>query len=141
MTLNPDLFRGKSVDDVFKGGLTRPNPFPSPGRRKDLKDYDEQAVGDAIRTGSPTPVDPSTLHSMQPGITAEGVRHYVDGRPGLFADGHQLANQHPVVYHRETEQGTTSILLSGTHRATAALMKGEPLHAIQVRGGYGGPRR
>ncbi len=142
MALNPEEFRGKGVDDVFRGGPIRSNPFPRPGgRRKDLKDYDENAVGAAIRTGVTTPVDPTTLHSMQPSITAEGVRHYHEGRAGLFADGHQLANQHPVVYHRETEQGTTSILLSGTHRATSSLMKGEPLHAIEVRGGYGGPRR
>ena len=140
MALNPDLFKGKSLDEVFTGD-TRVSPFPSPGRRKDLKDYDEQAVGDAIRGGVTSPVDPATLHSNQPMITRAGVEHYHSGREGVFADGHQLANDHPVVYHRETEQGTTSILLSGTHRATAALMKGEPLNVIQVRGGYGGPRR
>lgn len=139
MTLNPDLFKGKSLDDIFTGP-TRVSPFPSPGRLKAVKDYDEQAVGDAIRAGVTAPVDPTTLHSNQSMITRAGVEHYHSGREGLFADGHQLGNQHPVVYHRETPQGTTSILLSGTHRATAALIKGEPLNAIHARGGYGGPR-
>lgn len=133
--------RGKSLDDVFQGNPKIPIPLPSAPRRKDVKDYDEDAVGRAIRSGVTSQVDPTNLHATQPWVTQEGVRHYLEGREGNFADGHLLGNKHPVVYHREADGQVTSILLGGHHRATAALMKGEKLEAYEVRGGWGGNRR
>lgn len=138
---DPRSLRGKSLDEVFKGQPKIPTPFPSAPRSKINKDYDEVAVGRALKSGVTSKVDPTTLHASQPWITQEGVRHYVEDRPGHFADGHLLSNTHPVVYHREVDGRVTSILLGGHHRATAAAMKGEDLEAYEARGGWGGSRR
>lgn len=128
---------GKGVDALFKGAPVVPAPFPRAGRRKDVSDYDPDIVGKAIREGKTQEVDPRTLSASQPSVTLEGVRHYAEERPGHFADGHKYGNEDPVVYQRDD----TNVLLSGTHRATAALVKGKPLHAIVTKGPWGPPRK
>lgn len=130
-------YYGRGVDALFKGAPKIVAPFPRAGRRKDVTDYDPDIVGKAISEGSLQEIDPRTLSVSQPQVTLEGVRHYAEDRPGNFADGHKYGNEHPVVYQREG----TNVLLSGTHRATAALVKGKPLKGIVTQGPWGPPRR
>jgi len=76
-------------------------------------------------------------------VTRSGVEHYMQGdyeRTGqTYADAHQAGNRFPVIYNRHNEAtGTTeSLILSGHHRATKALLRGEQLRSIVVSGGYG----
>lgn len=128
---------GKGVDALFKSAPVVPAPFPRAGRRKDVSDYDPDIVGKAIGEGKLQEIDPRTLSAHQPSVTLEGVRHYAEDRAGNFADGHKYGNEHPVVYQREG----TNVLLSGTHRATAALVQGKPLKAIVTQGPWGAARK
>lgn len=150
MTVNPEQFYGKGFDHLFPEGSSpvTTTPWPRAGRNKHLRDYDEQAVGDAVRSSPPSieDVDTRTLHSTQPGVTAPGVRYYSSGeydRSGkTYADGESVGNRFPVVYNRSENDGrVTPMLLSGHHRAAAALVEGKPLQAIVVEGGYGRPRK
>lgn len=132
----------EAVDRMFPGAPTTTPPWPQAGRRKDVKDYDEGIVH-AMLAKPPelSHVDPRTLSATQPAITRAGVRYYL-GRQfndtgKTFADQGNVGNIHPVVYHRE---GGTSMLLSGHHRAAAALLRGEPLVVREVRGPWGPPR-
>jgi ribosomal protein S18 acetylase RimI-like enzyme len=126
-------------DTLFPDGAVKTSaPWPAMGRRKDVKDYDHDAVREMLKNPPElTPVDPRTLHATQPSITRHGVGHYLSGAEGTFADHGNPGNEHPVVYHREDGQ---SLLLSGHHRAAAALLRGEPLMARQIHGPWGGPR-
>lgn len=126
-------------DTLFPDGAPKTSaPWPAMGRRKDVKDYDHEAVREMLKNPPElTPVDPRTLHATQPSITRHGVGHYLSGAEGTFADHGNPGNEHPVVYHREDGQ---SLLLSGHHRAAAAMLKGEPLMARQIHGPWGGPR-
>jgi hypothetical protein len=144
---------GKGLEALFPEG-TSPvvaAPWPRAARSKKLKDYDENIVGRAIRGGKTEQIDPQILSATQPSVTAPGVRHYIESGPGgplyanadkrpLYADADKSANQNPVVYIRTSGGKTEHILLSGHHRATAALLKGEKLTAVVARGGFGGPR-
>ena len=77
-------------------------------------------------------VDPRHLHSTQTNITLPGVNYYMGdeyrqtGR--TFADMDKAGNRFPVVYTREGQNK----LLSGHHRATAALLRGEQFRAIHI---------
>jgi hypothetical protein len=135
------------IDKVFKGHLIVPAPFQRAGRSKQFQDYEVDKVHELIRR-SPEglrDVDPSYLLSTQPSVTRPGVNYYLSGeyeRTGkTFADQSHAGNIYPVVYERESERGIEPMLLSGHHRATAALIKGEPLRALVVRGRQGPPRR
>lgn len=139
-TLNGDQFFGKNdVDAIFKGHPTAPAPFPRSGSRKDRKDYDQSRVVAALRRPNGpelTDIDPRTLHATQPGITRAGVQHYM-GSSEVYKDAHQAGNANPVVYDREDGR---RLLLSGHHRATAALLKGEQFKGVVVPGPHGPAR-
>jgi hypothetical protein len=131
---------------LIPGSQTQ-TPFPRAGQRKGQHSYDEEAVHKVLRNPPELrDVDPRTLHSTQPAITRAGVKHYLSGeyeKSGTtFADQGNVGNRFPVVYRRSRE-GTDQvddILLSGHHRATAALIKGQPLRARVVEGGWGPAR-
>ena len=58
-----------------------------------------------------------------------------------FADQHNIGNRYPFVYSRTREGGEVDhLLLAGHHRAASALLKGEPLMARHVEGGWGPDR-
>jgi hypothetical protein len=77
-------------------------------------------------------LDPRDLHATQGTVTRPGVNYYMGneyqetGR--TYADMHQAGNRYPVVYTR----GGQNKLLSGHHRATAALLRGEQFRAIHI---------
>lgn len=101
--------------------------------------YDHSLVGRTVEIASPEDIaefDPRYLHGTQPSITAPGVLHYLEGGQNspLYADQHNIGNQYPFVYiHRPTGEMR---LLGGHHRATSALLKGEPLVARYAIGDY-----
>lgn len=135
------------IDKLFKGHLIVPAPFQRAGRSKLHEDYEVDKVHELIRR-SPEgmqEIDPRYLLSTQPSVTRPGVNYYMGDeyqRTGrTYADQTHSGNVYPVVYERESERGIEPMLLSGHHRATAALIKGEPLRALVVRGRQGPPRR
>jgi hypothetical protein len=146
-----DQYHGKGLESLFpEGGAPMTTaPFPRASRRKDVKDYEQEKVHAALR--SPTQqtehIDPRQLHSTQPNVTRAGVSYYMGSeyqKTGkTFADPHDPGNRLPVVYSRKpcADCPETHMLLSGHHRATAALLQGEQLAHVRVRGGFGGPRR
>lgn len=122
-------------------GPVTPAPWPRASRSKKLRDYDADVVGKAIREGKLSKVDPRDLRSTQPSVTAPGVKHYMNGEAGLYADADRPTNRHPVVYVRRNPDGSVEkLLLSGHHRATAALLAGRELDAIVAEGGWGPAR-
>lgn len=154
--LNDDQFGklyGKGLSALFpegSAGMTT-TPMSRASRRKDVKDYEGEKVGAALRnpTHEISHIDPRSLRSTQPNVTRAGVSYYMGeeyGRSGrTFADPHEAGNRLPVVYSRPKcptcdPSDPEHLILSGHHRATAALLKGEQLAHIRVTGGWGGPR-
>lgn len=126
------------IDALFPDGApTTTAPWLSYNRRRG---YDQSAVTAALSRPPGTQdlqeYDPRTLKSSQPGVTRAGVAYYMGSQyettGTTYADQGNVGNRHPVVYERE--DGSERILLSGHHRATAALLKGQPLRARRVRG-------
>lgn len=154
MTLSPDQFHGAGYDSLFPADASpvRGTPWPRAARSKSRQDYDPDTVHAAL--AQPTQlqqVDPRGLQSTQPSVTAPGVKHYIDNpqwhQTGeTYADQGVPSNRNPIVYRRHetwppVEGGRVdSMLLSGHHRAAAALVTGRELPAVVVDGPWGGPR-
>jgi hypothetical protein len=136
MSRTESLYGAGHVDALFNENPITSVPFPQAGRRKDRKDYDEDIVNEAVRGQKTVKVDPRTLHATQPSVTRAGVQHYLSGATEPYADAHKAGNKTPVVYSREGR----NVLLSGTHRATAALLQGRQFDAILAEGPWGPPR-
>lgn len=142
-----DRYHGKGMESLFPEGSAPKtvNPFPAAGRRKDRGGWDPGVVHQALSEGRQTShIDPRELKSTQTWVTHQGVSHYMSGeyeRTGrTFSDQHDPGNARPIVYSRpRTPEGGTQehIILSGHHRATAALLKGEQLEHIAVKGPWG----
>lgn len=135
-----------ALDALIPSGQTS-TPFPRAGQRKDRQMVDQETVAKHLKNPPVlTDVDPRTLQSTQPAITRGGVKHYLSGeyeRTGAtYADQGNAGNRYPVVYARSREGTSTvdNILLSGHHRAAAALIKGQPVRARVVEGGWGPAR-
>jgi hypothetical protein len=138
-------FYGAGADKFFTAPRVVP-PWPQGGRRRDVEDWDEKIVHDAVRNPHNYPVvsvDPREprLHATQPFVIEPAARYYMTdeyrqtGR--TWADQNQSGNRVPFVYDRE---GGESLLLSGHHRATAALLQGRQFDAVRVEGPWGPPR-
>jgi hypothetical protein len=136
MSRTEDVYGKGHVDALFQGNPITSAPFPQAGRRKDVKDYDENVVNEAVRKQETVKVDPRILHATQPSVTRAGVQHYLSGATEPYADAHTAGNKTPVVYNRDGRH----IILSGTHRATAALLQGRQFDAILAEGSWGEPR-
>ena len=123
-------------DEYFQGASTRPVPWPQQDRRKDLKDYDHEAVKKVLQAPPVLEdVDPRNLKASQGSIVRSALTHYTDQQPGddeTFADKGNAGNRHPVVYEHDNGD---QVILSGHHRAAKALFAGHPLRARIVRGG------
>lgn len=137
-----DLYGSNDIHKLFGGSPVIPAPFPQANRSKSKKDYDPNIVARSMTHPHEFPiedVDPRELHAMQPSITRPGVSHYMspETKDTVFSPSHRPGNDVPRVYDREDGQ---RLLLSGHHRGTAALLKGEPLKAMVIRGPWGGSR-
>lgn len=114
-------------------------PWSQSSRNKAGFRYDPSAVNRTIQIADSSSIrefDPRYLHGTQPSVTSPGVLHYLQmGQSGpLYADKDQIGNQFPFVYiHSGTGEHR---LIGGHHRATAALLKGEPLVARYTVGDY-----
>lgn len=114
-------------------------PWEQAGKNKSGLTYDHSLVKRTIAIASNEDIaefDPRYLHGTQPSVTSPGVLHYLEKGQNspLYADQHQEGNQFPFVYiHGGTGQMR---LLGGHHRATSALLKGEPLVARYAIGDY-----
>lgn len=110
-------------------------PWDRFAKTKESAVYDKELVDRTInlpRNENVEEFDPRLLTANQPHILSSGVRHYMTNQPSLYADKGQVGNQLPFVYvKKDTGQG---IILAGHHRATAALLKGQPLRARTVIG-------
>lgn len=120
----------------------RPAPWPRAPRSKVRQSYNKEIVAQELRSpASLKEVDPRQLHATQPSIRHEALAHYMEddfNRSGIpYADKANIGNKFPLVYEREDG---INMLLSGHHRAAAALLKGEPLRARRVQGPWGDPR-
>lgn len=82
-----------------------------------------------IRSANVREFDPRHVLGSQPSIVAHITRHYLEGgrNAPIHSDQENVGNQMPFVYvHRNTGELR---LLTGHHRASAALLRGEPLVA------------
>ena len=127
---------GNGAEGIFgkSGALTTPTPWPSAKRWKDRPLYDRDAVNAAILNPPKLqPVDPRILRSTQPSITRHHLDYYMSDawqRTGrTSADQSSAGNKFPVVWVTKTGE---HVILSGHHRAAAALAKGEALPSIVV---------
>lgn len=78
-------------------------------------------------------IDPRPLTATQGMVTHAGMRHYLTDTTGeLFDQRYSVSNQFPAIFE-DLDSGERKIL-TGHHRAAAALIKGEPLAARLVRG-------
>lgn len=124
------------ADALFKGAPKVMTPWPKAGSTKaNPKGFDQSRVDSAVSNPSEhlRQMDPRSLHATQPWVTHGGTSYYMSdeyrksGR--TFADQNQAGNQFPVVY---TDTQGRNKLLSGHHRATAALLRGEQFQALHV---------
>jgi hypothetical protein len=133
------------IDKMFPGGApTTIVPWEQAGGRKDRQNYDPERVQNVLRKPQEhelVDIDPRNLKATQPSITRAGVKHYTSGEyeqtGKTFANQDQAGNQYPMVYHREDND---QLLLSGHHRAAAALLQGRQFKGYLVKGPWGPPR-
>lgn len=121
---------------LFKGAPQVSAPWPKAGSTKaNPKGYDADRVQRAMADPAQhmRQMDPRDLHSTQPWVTQGGASYYMTdeyrqtGR--TFADMDKAGNRTPIVY---TDTQGRNKILSGHHRATAALLRGEQFHALNV---------
>lgn len=137
---NAHLF-GAGIEGLPGTGPTAGIPFTfARGRAAVGRTYDMGKVRAAAadKDYPVTEVDPRGLSGVQPSVTRDGVQHYLGNPSQTYADAnnmagaHSVGNRHPVVY--ETDDGAERVIMSGHHRATAALLSGQMLQAKVVKG-------
>jgi hypothetical protein len=139
----PHRLHGQGVDAMFSGGsTTKPwtantggnSPMRLGNRRQDL--IAASIIGGMRGFAHPENIDTRWLQMSQDAVAHHVVKHYAENPEyhdtGVtFADQEHKGNRIPLVYQRE-EHGDRTIL-SGHHRAAAALAMGKPLRALVVR--------
>lgn len=125
----------KEIENLFPGEIPKTIvPFPSAGRSKARPLYNQEAVTAELSREHPRTVDidPRILSASQPHVTRAGVAHYLGGKfeetGETFADKHNVGNQFPFVVSKPRPAGGHEhVIISGHHRATAALLRGRKL--------------
>lgn len=136
---------GAGMDALPGVGPTAGLPFErARGIAARAKTYDMNLARKAVSDQDypVTEVDPRTLSASQGSVVRDGVRHYMSddykATGQTYADqnnrqgAHTSGNSVPVVYH--TDDNYENVILSGHHRATAALLSGQMLKAKVVEG-------
>ena len=128
------LYGSKDMEQLFPRQIPKAGvPFPSGGRRKGEPRWNQEMVTAELNLPHPRTVDidPRILSAGQPHVTRAGVEHYMSGKfeetGETFADQHNVGNQFPFVVTKRG--GTEHLIISGHHRATAALLQGRKLTA------------
>jgi len=119
-------------------------PFPHQARTSNrLAYFDHAAIAASIndRDNHLALLDPRTLMGGQPSITHRGVEYYMGDeyeRTGRTYADYSSGNAIPTVYEARHPQfgHLERTIMGGHHRATAALLKGEPLLAVHVKAPY-----
>lgn len=147
VVVNADTARWWGRGDIAQmfpteSGPLRTAPFPRARRSRSRRDYEKSLVSAAIRAQRGVEdVDPRKLSATQPSVILPGVQHYMTGRYEVtgetYEPGLSIGNKTPLVYVRD---GSEAMILAGHHRSTAALLHGEPVRAIVVRGTWGEKR-
>jgi hypothetical protein len=132
------LYGSHDLSKVFPGGSSdNLAPWPTAGRQKGQPSFDREKVNAVLRQPPELhEFDPRNLHATQPRVVRQHAEYYAKqneyGTTGrTSADQDNVGNQYPVVY---SDQRGRNIILTGHHRALAALVNGQPLRARQVRG-------
>lgn len=137
------LYGSNDVNSLFGDSPKTPVPWDRAGRRRDRADFDQDRIKGVLMHPDRHEIvemDPRELHATQPEVTRGGTSYYMGdeyqktGR--TFADHADAANRVPLVYSREGQ----NVLLTGHHRATAALLQGKQFNARQIEGPWG-PQR
>jgi len=124
-----------SIDEMFKGHEKIPAPWPSaPSTKVQRLGYDPQKVREQAPEAPLEQVDPEPLHSSQPWILKQHVEyystdHYKQTGETASDKGSDL-NKFPTVYDRKDGK---RVIVSGHHRAAAALLQGQQFPARVVR--------
>jgi hypothetical protein len=137
------LYGKNDVKALFGDSPKTVTPFPMAGGRKDVHDVEHDKVKEVMlhpEKHQMVDFDPRTLTATQPEVTRAGVSHYMSGSKELYADKGNAGNQRSMVYSRTANNRTQHLILSGTHRATTALLQGEQFKAVHIEGGYGPAR-
>lgn len=132
------LFGSGRATTLFGRAQVTPAPWPGAGRRKDGSHHNRELIKQEM---SKPPVvediDPRYLHATQPSVVREHVDSYMGAGGDEYrktgktvADQDNPGNQWPTVYERR--DGRRDIL-SGHHRATTALLRGEALKGRIIR--------
>lgn len=107
--------------------------------------YDPDVVREhliAFKRGEihPQLIEPRLLHGTQGGVTQRGMQYYMQEgndyqRAGVpFADQDNVGNRVPVIYQHEGLG--RRYVLTGHHRATAAILKGQPVRGLLIKGSH-----
>ena len=120
---------------LFRGRPQEMAPWPKAGRQKGQPAFDKERVHAAIRNPQAhmREMDPRSLHASQTWVTQAGVSYYMGNEyretGKTFRDMDQASNRWPIVY---TDARGRNQILSGHHRATAALLRGEQFHVLHI---------
>lgn len=125
---SPSRFEGREVSGYHLGSSGQlPYPTISGG---DGVDWGRTEKINAVPTQD---IDPRGLTATQPFVTHGGLHHYLSDTSGSLYDRKSgESNQFPTVF--EDEQTGERRILTGHHRATAALLLGTPMTGRLVRG-------
>lgn len=123
-----------SADELFHGAPRTTAPWPKAGGIKGERLWDQDRVTSALQQPPRLEeMDPRALHATQAHVTRSGVNYYMGDlylRTGqTFADHTNVGNTYPTVY---SDRRGRNLLLSGHHRAAAALLRGTPLRARHI---------
>jgi hypothetical protein len=132
------LFGSGHSEALFGGSSVTPAPWPGAGKRKDGSHHNKDLIREHL---SKPPViesiDPRFLHATQPSVVREYVDAYMGPAGERYAatgqtvrDQGNIGNQWPTVYQRA--DGRRDIL-TGHHRASKALLRGESLQGRIIR--------
>jgi len=129
------VYGTQNPEALFKGRAWTGAPWPGAGKMKDQSHFNRELIHHALsQPPELEDVDPRPLRATQPNIIREHVNYYMGknyehtGRTS--ADPHNVGNMFPTIYVRPNDRWD---ILSGHHRATASLLKGEALRARVIR--------
>lgn len=130
----------KDIEGVFPGEIPKAGvPWPMGRRSKSEPKFDRAAVATELTHPASASrlvdIDPRILSAGQPGVVRSGVAHYLgdtyEKTGQTFADHGDVGNQFPFVVTKRSSSPNTPehehVIISGHHRAAAALLRGERL--------------